>query len=166
MCCAVAARPSFPCGLVPVFDRKAVISQKPHSVPACEGTSELGSSPARPPGPGLSLPHTPSHLLRSSVQPDRLSSERAGDPPRSLYTGVIFNLGSQHITEFPLPSAQEALLGCASCEHEAPGWLRTAAWRLRDSEGGKKNKNLAPFQTLSFAAPASSTQLKRQSATN
>lgn len=72
------------------------------------------------PGPGdrglaCRSPRTTCSALRPAVQPACARVRERGDPPLSLYTGVIFNPAFQNITELPLCDAQEALLGRVSC---------------------------------------------------
>lgn len=81
---------------------------------------------------------------RAALQPAVLHVcvrvSESGDPRPSLYTGVIFNPGFPVHYEFPLPMAQEALLGRASCSHQALPWLTTTGSRLRGSTDTKPGR--------------------------
>lgn len=81
------------------------------------GTLNLAGVFPQPRGPGTGVWPVlgPKPPAQPSIQPACVRVRERGDPPLSLYTGVIFNPAFQNITELPLSDSQEALLGRVSC---------------------------------------------------
>lgn len=121
---------------------------------ALEGTGILGSFPAGTPT-GLSLPHTPATCSAWSpaVQPDSRALKEQGTLCALYILGLFLTSALSTLRSFLSPVRRKPYLAVLPVNTRPWDDLRTAAWRLRDSErgaGGGMRRTWPPFKSFSL----------------